>query len=109
MIRILSCVTAAIATVYVLACTAPASAASLERIKERGSLAICAHPNSLPFASKAGHPPGFQIELGRAIAAQLGVGFTAEWIVAPNQIFRTDCDLVLDTIADPGAQAEAGL
>lgn len=32
-----------------------------------------------------------------------------EWIVVPSHIFRTDCDVVPDTIADPAAQAEAGL
>ena len=32
-----------------------------------------------------------------------------EWIVVPTQIFRADCDIVLDAIADPQAEAEAGL
>ncbi len=32
-----------------------------------------------------------------------------EWIVVSAQVFRADCDIVLDTIADPEAQAETGL
>jgi polar amino acid transport system substrate-binding protein len=86
-----------------------AHARSLDAIRGRGLLNLCAHPNSLPFASKAGDPPGFQIELGRALAAELGVTLATEWIVVPSQIFRTDCDIVLDTIADPEAQADSGL
>jgi polar amino acid transport system substrate-binding protein len=86
-----------------------ASARSLDAIRARGVLALCAHPNSLPFASKKGDPPGFQVELGRALAKELGVTQATEWIVFPSQIFRADCDIVLDTIADPEAQADTGL
>jgi polar amino acid transport system substrate-binding protein len=86
-----------------------ASARSLATIQARGVLVLCAHPNSLPFASKSGNPPGFQIELGGALAKELGVTLATEWIVVPSQVFRTDCDIVLDTIADPQAQQESGL
>src|SRR5229473_3116908 len=50
-----------------------ADARSLEIITERGALTLCANPNALPFASKTGPVPGFQIELGEKIAQQLGV------------------------------------
>jgi polar amino acid transport system substrate-binding protein len=40
---------------------------------------------------------------------QLGVALTTEWIVVSAQIFRTDCDVVLDAIADPEIQADTGL
>ena len=43
------------------------------RSVEFGAIGLCAHPNSLPFASKAGNPPGFQVELGQALARELGV------------------------------------
>ena len=52
---------------------APADARSLENVIERGALTLCASPNALPFASKTGPVPGFQIELGEKIAQQLGV------------------------------------
>ncbi|WP_028349744.1 hypothetical protein [Bradyrhizobium murdochi] len=60
---------------------APADARSLAVI-ERGALTLCASPNALPFASKTGPVPGFQIELGEKIAQQLGVKLTREWVVS---------------------------
>ncbi|MCA6123969.1 transporter substrate-binding domain-containing protein [Bradyrhizobium sp. WSM 1704] len=71
---------------------------SLETVIERGVLTLCANPNALPFASKAGPLPGFQIELGEKIAEQLGVKLAREWVVSAIQYRRADCDLVLDTI-----------
>jgi polar amino acid transport system substrate-binding protein len=78
---------------------ASADARSLETVIERGALALCASPNALPFASKSGPVPGFQIELGEKIAEQLGVKLTREWVVSAIQYRRADCDLVLDVIA----------
>src|SRR5439155_18169996 len=86
-----------------------APARSLDLIRAAGALHLCAHPNSLPYASKAGNPPGFQIELGEALAKELGVTLATEWIVVPSQVFRADCDILLDAIADPEAQADTGL
>jgi len=86
-----------------------APARSLEMIRSNGALHLCAHPNSLPYASKAGNPPGFQIELGEVLAKELGVSLVTEWIVVPSQAFRADCDIILDAIADPEAQADTGL
>src|SRR5215467_9005967 len=84
-------------------------ARSLDMIRATGALHLCAHPNSLPYANKAGDPPGFQIELAQALAKELGVALATEWIVVPSQVFRTECDIVLDAIADPEAQADTGL
>jgi len=78
---------------------AVADARSLETVIERGTLTLCANPNALPFASKAGPIPGFQIELGEKIAEQLGVKLVREWVVTVIQYRRADCDLVLDSIA----------
>ena len=78
---------------------APAAARSLEAVIERGTLTLCASPNALPFASKSGPVPGFQIELGEKIAEQLGVKLIREWVVSAIQYRRADCDLVLDVIA----------
>ncbi len=44
-----------------------ASARSLDMVRANGALHLCAHPNSLPYASKAGNPPGFQIQLARCL------------------------------------------
>src|SRR5437868_9918254 len=43
-----------------------APALSLDMIRAACALHLCAHPNSLPYANKAGNPPGFQIELGQS-------------------------------------------
>jgi polar amino acid transport system substrate-binding protein len=88
---------------------APGWARSLDSIRYRGTIGLCAHPNSLPFASRDGQPPGFQLELGRALAQKLGVSLTPVWVVSPIQIRRADCDMVLDAISNTEAQSELGL
>jgi polar amino acid transport system substrate-binding protein len=103
-IKVAVCVAAAFALL-----SGPAVARPLDMIRARGVLDLCAHPNSLPYARKDGDPPGFQVELGRALAGELGVALATQWIVVPSQIFQADCDIVLDTIADPEAQADTGL
>jgi polar amino acid transport system substrate-binding protein len=62
-----------LSVVAAMALIGPAQARSLGMIHSTGVLGLCAHPNSLPFASKAGDPPGFQVELGQALARELGV------------------------------------
>jgi polar amino acid transport system substrate-binding protein len=86
-----------------------AQARSLDAIRESGTLGLCAHPNSLPFASKAGDPPGFQIELGNALAHELGVSLRLDWIITQYQMRSAGCDIVLDIIADREAQGETNL
>lgn len=83
-----------------------ADARSLAAIRERGEISLCAHPNALPYSSRRGNPPGFQVELGRALAAQLGVEFAEGWVIGANQLQRAGCDFVLDAIAAPGVQEE---
>ena len=86
-----------------------AVARPLDVIRDRGVLSLCAHANALPFASKTQDPPGFQIELGRALARELGVTLHVEWVTSGIQFRAADCDIVLDTIAVPEAQAERRL
>lgn len=86
-----------------------AQARSLDAIRSAGVLGLCAHPNSLPFASKAGDPPGFQVELGQALAGQLGVSLRLDWIITQYQMRSAGCDIVLDVIADREAQGETRL
>jgi polar amino acid transport system substrate-binding protein len=88
---------------------APAAARTLADIKASGNIALCAHPNSLPFASKNGRRHGFQVELAEALARQLGVTLTREWIITRYDLFRAPCDIVMDSIADPEAQEDSGL
>jgi polar amino acid transport system substrate-binding protein len=83
--------------------TSSADARTLAMIEEDGAIRLCAHPNSLPYASKTAEPPGFQVEVGHALAKQLGVSLTMGWILISYDLPRTDCDIILDTISDPGA------
>jgi polar amino acid transport system substrate-binding protein len=86
-----------------------AKARPLATIREVGTIGLCAHPNSLPFASKAGDPPGFQVELGQALAHELGVSLRLDWIITQYQMRSAGCDIVLDVIADREAQGETNL
>jgi polar amino acid transport system substrate-binding protein len=86
-----------------------AQARSLDAIRASGVLGLCAHPNSLPFASKAGNPPGFQVEFGDALARELGVSLRLDWIITQYQMRSAGCDIVLDVIADREAQGETNL
>ncbi|MGB8400803.1 substrate-binding periplasmic protein [Bradyrhizobium sp.] len=87
----------------------PARARSLDTIRSVGAIVLCAHPNSLPFSSKAGDPPGFQVEMGQALARELGVSLTLGWITTGVQMRSAACDIVMDVIADREAQGETNL
>jgi polar amino acid transport system substrate-binding protein len=86
-----------------------AMARSLEAIRQRGALTLCAHPNALPYASKRDAVPGFQVEIARGLAKRLGVSLEQHWVINSFQYRRADCDIVLDAIADRAALAEVGL
>jgi polar amino acid transport system substrate-binding protein len=86
-----------------------AEARSLDTIRSYGTIGLCAHPNSLPFASKAADPPGFQVELGQALARELGLSLKLDWIITQYQIRSADCDIMMDVIADREAQGETRL
>src|SRR3954469_15586250 len=86
-----------------------ATARTLEAIRQRGALTLCAHPNALPYASKRDAVPGFQVEIAGALAKQLGVSLEQHWVINSFQYRRADCDIILDAIADRAALAEVGL
>lgn len=88
---------------------AEVKARALEDIQRRGVISLCAAPNALPFASKRGAPPGYQIELARALAERLGVRLQVEWVLLSFQRRRVDCDIAMDTIADREAQGDGDL
>jgi polar amino acid transport system substrate-binding protein len=98
-----------LAAVAALCLVHTAPARTLSAIRESGSISLCAHPNSLPFASRTAQPPGFQVELGQALAQQLGVSLTLEWVLISYQIPRTTCDIILDSIAAADAPTDYGI
>lgn len=99
----------AVVTFFAFLIVAPTFARPLDQVRESGIIALCAHPNALPFSAKAGDRHGFQIELGEAIAREIGVRLETHWAVAAYDLNRADCDFVLDAIADAEAQAESRL
>jgi len=82
-----------------------ASARTLAEVKSLGAIFMCASPDALPYASDKPETPGFQIEIGRAIAKGLGVPLNIEWIVARRRRNLVNCDMMFDSINDPEVNA----
>jgi polar amino acid transport system substrate-binding protein len=76
----------------------------LAEVKSRGEISLCANPDALPYASDKAETPGFQVEIGRALAQRLGVKLQVLWIIPRLRAGLVDCDMLLDTIADPATQ-----
>ena len=70
----------------------------LAEVKARGVISMCANPDALPYSSKRADTPGFQIEIGRALANALGFPLQVEWIIPRIRAGLVDCDLLFDTI-----------
>jgi polar amino acid transport system substrate-binding protein len=88
-----------LATACALLCSGgPSFARPLAEVKERNILSICANPDALPYAKRSGDVHGFQIDLGQALARQLGVEFEAKWIIPSYKARLVDCDLKMDFI-----------
>ena len=78
-----------------------ASARTLAEVKSLGAISMCANRDALPYASNKPETPGFQIEIGRAIAEGLGVPLSIEWIFPRRRANVVNCDMLLDNINDP--------
>jgi polar amino acid transport system substrate-binding protein len=78
-----------------------ASARTLAEVKSLGAISMCANRDALPYASNKPDTPGFQIEIGRAIAEGLGVPLNIEWILPRRRANVVNCDMLLDNINDP--------
>ncbi|MEO8039560.1 MAG: transporter substrate-binding domain-containing protein [Betaproteobacteria bacterium] len=88
--------------------SAQALARPLAEVLERKSLSICANPDALPYAKRSGEVHGFQVDIGEALARQLGVGFEAKWIIPSRKAKLVDCDLKMDFIVQ-GLEADSKL
>jgi len=76
-------------------------ARTLAEVKSVGTISMCANRDALPYASNKPETPGFQIEIGRAIADGLGVPLSIEWILPRRRANVVNCDMLLDNINDP--------
>jgi len=77
-----------------------AVARTLAEVKSLGAITMCANRDALPYASNKTETPGFQIEIGRAIAEGLGVPLSIEWILPRRRANVVNCDMLLDNIND---------
>lgn len=87
-----------------LTASSEAAARTLAEVRALGSISMCASPQTLPYASDVPENPGFQVELGRAIADGLGLSLSMEWIVPRRRANVVNCDMLLDSINDPNIQ-----
>lgn len=76
----------------------PSQARTLEEIRQSGALTLCVYPNLLPFSSDRDDPPGIHVELGREIAAALGVRLEVSWIVPRSRRKAGVCDVGFDEV-----------
>lgn len=81
--------------------TGNAMARTLEEVKSLGAISMCANGDALPYSSKDPDKPGFQIELGRALAEGLGVALNVDWILPRRRANVVNCDLMFDVVNDP--------
>src|SRR5215467_8321609 len=76
----------------------------LEALRQRGYVRVCADPANLPFASTEATTPGFEVELARLIARELGMEARLEWyatVVRALRPLRTGgCDLFMGLPAE---------
>ncbi len=91
---------AALAALTVLV-SGEATARTLAEVKSLGAISMCANADALPYASKDPDKPGFQVELGRALAEGLGVPLNVEWILPRRRANVVNCDLMFDAVNDP--------
>jgi len=84
--------------------TSSAEARPWADIRAAGEISVCANPNALPYAAERDELPGFQVEIARALAKELGVRLHTAWIIPRLRASTVDCDLLMDTIVAPGVQ-----
>jgi polar amino acid transport system substrate-binding protein len=77
------------------------NARTLAEVKSLGAISMCANRDALPYASNKPETPGFQIEIGHAIAEGLGLPLNIEWILPRRRANVVNCDMLLDNINDP--------
>jgi len=55
------------------------AADALSRAKDKGVLTACADPYNYPFSSNSSEPPGFDVEIVRAVAERAGLRAASFW------------------------------
>jgi polar amino acid transport system substrate-binding protein len=78
------------------------------RIRDRGEVVAAMDPANLPYSSAKGDRPGFDVEIARALAKDMGVKLRIEWLdvqreTAIGKLVQRECDLALGAALDPNA------
>jgi polar amino acid transport system substrate-binding protein len=79
-----------------------------KQIEQRGQLVASMDPANLPYSSATEDLPGFDVEILRALAHELGVKLRIDWIdvqreTAIGQLLEHECDLACGAAVDPDA------
>jgi polar amino acid transport system substrate-binding protein len=79
-----------------------------KRIRDRGELVVAMDPANLPYSSARGDRPGFDVEIARALAAELGVKLRLDWLdvqrdTAIGKLLQRECDLAMGAAVDRNA------
>jgi polar amino acid transport system substrate-binding protein len=79
-----------------------------KRIRDRGELVIAMDPANLPYSSAKEDRPGFDVELARALAREMGIKLRLDWLdihreTAMGKLLDRQCDLALGAAVDPNA------
>lgn len=90
-----------------IAIATDAQAATLKDIVKRNELVMCAQADALPFSRQGGDIEGFQIELGRAVAAGLGVPLHVHFMRLHREPRRGECDVLMTVAVQATAEADA--
>ncbi|MGH7170388.1 MAG: substrate-binding periplasmic protein, partial [Gemmataceae bacterium] len=85
-----------------------ARVATWRRIRDRGEVVAAVDPANLPYSSAKGDHPGFDVEIARALAKEMGVKLRIEWLdvrrdTAVGKLLQRKCDLALGSAVDPNA------
>ena len=78
----------------------PAFARDVTEIRHQGMMIVCANAKAMPVSGR-GDPEGYQMDIARELARDIGVRMVVEWVWADYQLRRTECDMVLGAPRDP--------
>lgn len=77
----------------------------LAALRARGHVRVCADPSNLPYSSDDPAAPGFEVELARAVAGELGLEarfvWHLTWVRALRPFREGACELFLGLPTDP--------
>lgn len=102
---------AAVLAIVAIALILPAvaGAAALSEIKRRNYFHVCAAPDALPYSSQNSSPQGFQLDLARMIADDLGVGLRVDWIYFTRFARLINCDALMGVIVKDDGKGPSGV